>query len=960
MKTLLLLLPFFISVSILRAQQVQQDSIDRYVRLAQADFAREDFQSALEKLEIAQFFNGDKQAVEQWRDSCLTAYVPLLRAERDRAEREKRGSELAGLAYKTRRTDPTQAAWIAREALELNPTSYSAALQLNDIFAEEYTGFYEQHYRHGAQLTAVAVHPRTGHVATATFADTLRLWQGQELVAEHALKDVALDLIFHPLEEELWVAGAENSIAVYDLSLNLKRRYTGHFGDVAALQWSPDGERLASVSWDGYLRLWERSATEPVLSVPAHEHFVTAVAFSPDGKQLLTGDWEGQISLWSRTGELLWTTAAHTGPVSGVAFIRGGEEVLSTSWDRTLRTAAAQDGVTGVDSIRTEATVLTVAAYPDAEAVFLGDIKGNIELRSWSGEVLTSFLAHKQAVVDLQLVSHGSGSRLVSADVGGQAYVWSPRLFVAREQTIGLEPVWSLVAVAEDTWITGDATGKVIYWTAGGSDSLLLAEHDGSVYDLAYHPATGVVASTGQQGLVRLSTLTGDTLPNPPRHPFRSYGVTFSPAGDRIYFASWDGTARSFAVGDTVLSPTYADHESRLQALAVSPDGERLVTAAQDRALRIWRTADAEPLATLTGHTGRVLATDWSPDGRWIASGGEGGTVILWTAAGEPRRYLTGHTGSVAGVRFSATGDRLFTSDSDGKVMCWDTIGRLLQTFLGHAGTVYDVDVSATTQQPVSVGESGRLIVWRTAEQVFTQGRLAALAPADRVRLGLAPGTPPAAPPVAGTNHANYFIRAYQMGVLGPTRQGDYQRLLASAIAMKAFLSPDPAERQFLNAEAVAVMEDYWERVETFLRDNEMTAADLSASTWAYRGLLHSNAALLRLVAGDAAGAFHHDSLALAQQTDDEVRSLIEGRHAVLAYLSNGDEDALQAVISAEAEYSSRGAQLFLYMFTGMDSADAGLSTVREIIGHEVVRFRDSGWTHPRLPDLLTLLAVDP
>src|SRR5207248_8915404 len=63
------------------------------------------------------------------------------------------------------------------------------------------------------------------------------------------------------------------------------RQWQAHLGEVYALAFAPDGQRLASASIDGdnRLRVWRVATGERLLDVPGE---FTSVRFSPSGKAL--------------------------------------------------------------------------------------------------------------------------------------------------------------------------------------------------------------------------------------------------------------------------------------------------------------------------------------------------------------------------------------------------------------------------------------------------------------------------------------------------------------------------------------------------------------------------------------------------------------------------------------------------------------------------------------------------
>ncbi|NET31779.1 MAG: hypothetical protein F6K19_07225, partial [Cyanothece sp. SIO1E1] len=81
---------------------------------------------------------------------------------------------------------------------------------------------------------------------------------------------------------------------------------------------------------------------------------------------------------------------------------------------------------------------------------------------------------------------------------------------------------------------------------------------------------------------------------------------------------------------------------------------------------------EGEPLKTLAGHSGSVWSVSVSRDGQTIVSGGDDGTVRLWSPEGEPLKTLAGHSGWVRSVSVSRDGQTIVSGGDDGTVRLWN------------------------------------------------------------------------------------------------------------------------------------------------------------------------------------------------------------------------------------------------------------------------------------------------
>ncbi|XP_071925215.1 WD40 repeat-containing protein HOS15-like isoform X1 [Coffea arabica] len=126
----------------------------------------------------------------------------------------------------------------------------------------------------------------------------------------------------------------------------------GHASEVFACAWSPEGSLLASGSGDSTARIWSIGEGQSSCSVEngapnvlVLKHFkgrtnekskdVTTLDWNGEGMLLATGSYDGQARIWNRNGELVSTLNKHKGPIFSLKWNKKGDYILSGSVDKT-------------------------------------------------------------------------------------------------------------------------------------------------------------------------------------------------------------------------------------------------------------------------------------------------------------------------------------------------------------------------------------------------------------------------------------------------------------------------------------------------------------------------------------------------------------------------------------------------------------------------------------------------
>ena len=460
-------------------------------------------------------------------------------------------------------------------------------------------------------------------------------------------------------------------------------------------------------SADGSLRTWDQDLSEP--SPPLHsDSAIVSAALSSDGRTLAFSDRGRHTHLVDlATGEPLhFRDLPDETDLYSLRFSDSGQQLLTAGRDQHIRIFDAASGA------------LQLAFGPSRSSGERGNAAAALG-DSHRGEVRHAVFSRDGK----KIFSAGEDNVALVWDLAKQGIIQTLSGHAGPVTHIEERPSQGEPAAGEVVTASEDSTARV--WDLRSGRLLYSLEaHTDRVSRATYSPDGEYIATASYDGTVRLWRPTARPHQRIVAHRDWVRSAAFSPRNPRLLAtASADGTAKIWDLSQPAPRHVLRGHERWVNSALFDPSGTRVVTAGMDGQAMVWDVERGSRIAVLAGHSGWVRYATFSADGSQIVTASADGTARVWSGPDfQTVHILRGHRGAVTSAEFSPDGQHVLTAGEDRTARLWQlSDGRELSPLSDHSDWVRHAAYSHDGRRILTASRDRTAVVWNLDSHLRAQ-----------------------------------------------------------------------------------------------------------------------------------------------------------------------------------------------------------------------------------------------
>lgn len=356
-----------------------------------------------------------------------------------------------------------------------------------------------------ANITQIAFSPDSRYIAAISRdASLIHLWSVESggLIRQIPTSAPVTQLTFSPNGVWLATLQADRAITFWQTDTGTRAAHLPQTASVNTIEFSPDGQFLLSAGDDRTAKLWQlnfeqaNSLKVEAATTLTHPHAVKQAIFDETGQRIATTSLDGMVRLWDKSGQLLRTFSPklqETVQLSGVEPSMASSSAPHSPASSTTpeRNAPQQDSGGSATSPQ---NLLHIQFSPDQQHLAVADTNHHIWLWDFdSGQVHQSMMTFGAPEPPLP----------------------NPDFHTADLDLWSFNPTGHLLVTASSQDVRSDGMYGVNLWnTQTGERVGVLPGHAASVEAIQFSPDGTYVATASADGMVRLwSAEPGGELP---------------------------------------------------------------------------------------------------------------------------------------------------------------------------------------------------------------------------------------------------------------------------------------------------------------------------------------------------------------------------------------------------------------------------------------------------------------